>query len=404
MKRAYIFAPLIILYVVIALVAPAEQGRSDEARYIWFAGNIAKGYYSPADQVNLWSGPGYPILLAPFAALDVPWRFARLINAILMFLGSVYLYSTLRIFVSHRLAVLTTYLVGLFPALLFLVPRLYTEPLAFLLVSAFMFHSSRGLRDGAPSRHHLFIAAAYLAYLALTRVLFGYVIAVGIIAALILCLLVRGSKPRKTLLIYGFALILCLPYLFYTYSLTGKPFYWAMSGGLSLYWMSTPHEGEHGDWIPAGRVRRTPELNRNHKAFFEEISILAPIEADDALKARALENIRSNPDKYFRNWLANVGRLFCNCPYSYKKQAPFSYTRIIPGIVVLCLIGASVCLKISKRRRIAYEVYALGAFAFIALGGSSLLSAFNRFLIPILPAIALWVAVTLPRATDMGSE
>ena len=36
-------------------------------------------------------------------------------------------------------------------------------------------------------------------------------------------------------------------------------------------------------------------------------------------------------------------------------------------------------------------------FAAVALGGSSLLSAFNRFLLPVLPILLLWLCFALTR-------
>ncbi len=62
------------------------------------------------------------------------------------------------------------------------------------------------------------------------------------------------------------ALIWCVPYLLMTYSLTGKPFYWGSSGGLSLYWMSTPYDTEMGDWFSKIDVKERPELF-HHRDF-----------------------------------------------------------------------------------------------------------------------------------------
>ena len=44
------------------------------------------------------------------------------------------------------------------------------------------------------------------------------------------------------------AFVVLSPYALYTWRLTGRVFYWANSGGTTLYWMSTPFEGEYGDW------------------------------------------------------------------------------------------------------------------------------------------------------------
>lgn len=71
-------------------------------------------------------------------------------------------------------------------------------------------------------------------------------------------------------LVCGLALLICSPYLVYTYALTGKIFYWGNSGGLSLYWMSSPHPQEFGDWHNPQTLSEIPELETNHGALFRE--------------------------------------------------------------------------------------------------------------------------------------
>ena len=50
------------------------------------------------------------------------------------------------------------------------------------------------------------------------------------------------------------------PYLFYTYHLTGKHFYWANSGGLGLYWMASPDPNDFGSWFSEEDVATMPQL------------------------------------------------------------------------------------------------------------------------------------------------
>ena len=50
----------------------------------------------------------------------------------------------------------------------------------------------------------------------------------------------------------------------YTYSITGKFFFMADSGGSSLYSMSSPFENEHGDWF-------SPDIN-DHMPDFKNIN------------------------------------------------------------------------------------------------------------------------------------
>ena len=87
--------PLVVLYIVVIAATSFGIGRSDQARYIWYAENLAHGYFTRQDDVNLWSGPGYPLVLAPFAALKIPWAWARLLNVGFLFGVVIYLYYLL---------------------------------------------------------------------------------------------------------------------------------------------------------------------------------------------------------------------------------------------------------------------------------------------------------------------
>ena len=120
------------------------------------------------------------------------------------------------------------------------------EPLATLCFTLAAFFMVRSFRGG--QRDHVWAGVA-LAALALSRVEYGYVL----LAALLLSgvwLLVSRRAPmaRRSVTALLVALLLCTPWLLYTYSLTSRPFYWGNSGGLSLYWMSAPEN--LGDYHP----------------------------------------------------------------------------------------------------------------------------------------------------------
>jgi len=134
--------------------------------------------------------------------------------------------------------------------------------------------------------------AALLAYLALTKVIFGYVLVVAAAVSIIWLVTLRGQEARRSLVICLLALVFCTPYLFYTYKLTGKVFYWSNAGGMQLYWMSSPYPGDLGDWKSSADVVANPLLAVNHAAFFEEVSNMDSIKADDTFKAAALSNIQ----------------------------------------------------------------------------------------------------------------
>ena len=74
------------------------------------------------------------------------------------------------------------------------------------------------------------------------------------------------------------AFIVNVPYLGYTYHLTGKMFYWSSFGGNNLYWMSSPYPEEYGNYyrfpfteshdrIPGSRK----QIEINHQKDFEKL-------------------------------------------------------------------------------------------------------------------------------------
>ena len=117
---------------------------------------------------------------------------------------------------------------------------LLTEPLAVLLVSALSYCVVRSIRGD--SRLFAVLAGLFFGYLSLSKVIFGYVLFVSLgVSALFFW---KRTEVRKMLLACAVALVCCAPYLAYTHAVTGRPLYWSNAGGLSLYWMSTPHAGE----------------------------------------------------------------------------------------------------------------------------------------------------------------
>ncbi|MDP3014343.1 MAG: hypothetical protein Q8M92_08890, partial [Candidatus Subteraquimicrobiales bacterium] len=79
----------------------------DEGRYILFAQNLLHGFYSPpAPDINLWNGPGYPIILMPFVAMRMPLIFITLMNAVFQYLSIVLLFKAMIQFVTFRKALL----------------------------------------------------------------------------------------------------------------------------------------------------------------------------------------------------------------------------------------------------------------------------------------------------------
>ena len=398
MKRLIKFAPLLLLYILLVVIIDSPHSpQSDAGRYLWFAENLTNGYYSPATEINLWSGPGYPLLLTTVTAAENPFSAGAALNVGLMLGAVLYFYYAARRYVDDRYATAGAYVLGLWPPVVRMVPLVMTETLAVFLTCGFAFHLSGSYREGRLRWGHIIAAAAFLGYLALTRVIFGYVIPVALLAVLVFYLAQRRRALLRDMLVCVLALAFCLPYLRYTHSLTGKVYYWGNSGGLSLYWMSSPYEGELGDWHHMRAALTNPELASGHTDFFSEIGGLSATEKDQALRQKAIENIKAHPGKYFRNWIANIGRLLFGYPRTQSVPKLRTLLDVVPGmfltvIAVLCIYPTYV-----GRRRIPHEVWMLLLVGLVYFGESSLLSGLPRFMLPVAPIALLWIFVVLAR-------
>ncbi len=380
--------PLLVLYyIVFATGAHSAPDYGDEARYVMYAENLTQGFYAPRDSRLLWNGPGYPLLLAPFALFDVPWIYAKMLNPLFIFLAVCFFFAALRGFMSEKVSLLAAYLFGLYPPFFAEVWYLLTEPFSLMLIALFSLLIVNWL---ATARMRFILPAAIVfAILALTKVFFGYV-ALGLLL-LSSAVSMWNATARRVLPVYLLALLLCAPYLFYTYRLTGKVFCWANSGGSVLYWMTSPDPNDFGSWFTDTDVLTRPEL-AGHKAFFEKLQGLDYVQRDDLMKKQALENIRNNPRKVLLNYAANLGRLFLNFPFSYKSQHPRTLLYIVPNGLILGAIVFSLYPLIKLRRHLPPAIFHACAISVVYIAGQTPLYAEARYLCPILPFVLMVVA------------
>jgi 4-amino-4-deoxy-L-arabinose transferase-like glycosyltransferase len=388
--------PLLLIYIVLIILTPRSDFFGDEGGYVRFATNLTHGYYSPHSEIDLWWGPGYPIILAPFVLFKAPWLIVKLLNAFFLFAAVIYFHQTIRLYTPTRYVLSLSYLFGLYLPFLRFLSYIFTETLAALLVSAITYHFCKVNRLTRNGRPHLLFAGISLGYLALTKVVFGYAIVASlIICALAFMFLKKHQIIKRAIFVCCIAFVVCLPYLVYTYSLTGKPFYWGNSGGMQLYWMSTPFSDELGDWQFIEQIKTNPQLAANHLAFYEKVANLSSVDRDDAFKREAIRNIVNHPSKYFRNWLNNIGRLFFDYPYSYVNQTPHTYFYMLPDMFIIVLGILSIYPAWRWRGNIPNEILVLVVFAIVAIGGSSLVSAYARQFWVLTPIIDLFIISVL---------
>jgi hypothetical protein len=372
----YKLAPFLLLYLTICIVFSKNALVGDEERYIWFANNLLNGFYSPPyPDINLWNGPGYPALLAPFIFFKFPLIALRLLNGFLLYFSLIISYKTISIYSSKKSSLLFTILLGLYFPMFQMLPFILTESLTWFLISLVCFLFIKNYKQKTISWKLITFTAFSIAFLVMTKIIFGYVILIMLFVSIFMFILPGfHSSAKKSTLIFLMSFIFCLPWLLYTYSLTNKLLYWTNSGSMSLYTMSTPYANELGDFSDIGEL----QLNSNHAIFIDSISKLKPLEIDEAYKTAAIKNIKNHPKKYFFNWVANVGRLLFSYPFSNAGQTIKSFFTIIPNMFVIVLIILILPVSIVHYKKFPEGLILLFLFVLIYLLGSSLVSAYRR--------------------------
>jgi len=229
----------------------------------------------------------------------------------------------------------------------------------------------------------------------------------------ILLVFKRKSKAfRYGFFVMGIAFLINVPYLLYTYNLTGKLFYWGSAGGDSMYWMTTPYEFEYGNWYSFEEIEKDTSLmdgrlmivgnpiKNNHSEAIQEISKYKGIERDDVLKRMVVENIKTYPGKFIQNCFSNLGRIFFNYPYSYTLQRPGTLLRLPMNGIILILMLYSLIPTIINWRRVQYHLKILLFIFIIYLGGSTVGTAETRMFSIIVPFLLYWIAIMISQTVS----
>lgn len=386
--------PLLALFFALMVVVPSHE--DDEASYVSLAKRITHGYYTTGDNralldakpgsPDLWFGPGLPIVLVPLVAAHSPLWLLRTTGPIFLFLAVLVFYMLVRLRGSPRTALVAAYALGLYVPFWTLLPNVHSETLAILLVVASSYGLARYLQDH--SFRHFALAAVALAWLALTRVAFGWVISAVLVLALAWWAVRRRPLAGHLAAVYTAALVLCVPWLVYTHARTHRVFVWGNSGSLSLYWMSSPYANDLGDWHQANRVFSDPRL-RAHRSFFRGLEGLTLAQQNAKIERRALENIAHHPGKYAKNVAANVSRMLFNAPYSFTRENTKMLVYAVPNALVLGAIVLSLAVFLRRRGSLPPEGVPFLLLGVVAIGLHALLSAYPRMLMPEVP-IVLW--------------
>lgn len=431
----WLFLPFMLLYIGIILLFHSSEIYGDEARYYYLAHNLLQGFYSPpAPHVDLSSGPGYPLLITPFIALHIPFICIKLLNALFYYLSVVFLFKSLRQYVSFKLALILSLFWACYYNAYEALSLMITEPFTIFLVATSLYMLTKVFKTEGRFKmnRQLLLSGFLLGFLALTKVIFGYVLLVALISGLILWFIFKHSiNYKKLLIILVLSFVTTAPYLIYTYSLTGKVFYWSTLSGNNLYWMTSLNEAEYGSWAPdpttswesdpgqsetgqftGGQLNLKNRDNRiagaddsirkYHLNDFEEINKYTGVEKDDAYKRIAFRNIREHPLKYLQNCISNIGRMLFNYPYSYSIQRPGTLVRFPLSSIMIVLILFSIIPTILNWKKFPFAIRFSLLFVFVYLEGCILECSEIRMFTMIVPVLLVWIAYTLKRTTTLN--
>jgi 4-amino-4-deoxy-L-arabinose transferase-like glycosyltransferase len=396
-----VLVPALILFVAVPLVVPySDNLYDDEGAYVGLGKLLASGHLLTGRDTmvgggnappNLWFGPGLPAVLAALVKLHASLDVLRLVGPVALFAALVSFYALLRLFVPVRAALLGAAAFVAYLPFYTVIAFIHAEPLAVLFVTLLLYATVRYEREGRG--RWLTLGACSFAALAITRVAYGWVMTAVLVAAAIAYLVRRDERRRRLLLVPALALVLCVPWLGYTYSVTHHALYWGSSGAMSLYWMSSPADQDVGDWHGANDVFSDPNLAA-HRPYFRSLIGLDLNAQNHSLEHHALDNVSNHPFKFAQNVADNISRMWLNTPYSFKSARLTSVGYALPNLLLLFgLVAAAVRTVRRRTGRPGLTAGWMGVFAVVAFGLHSVFSAYPRMLIPIVP-IALLAIVT----------
>ena len=407
--------PFLLFYLLLIYLQNDDTLFGDEGRYLQFAQNLLNGFYSPPPpNINLWNGPGFPIYLLPFIALKVPLLIIKLCNAFLHYFTLVIFCKTVHKFLDEKKSFIYTVVLGCYYMPFKSLPHILSETFVIFLVASITYLAVVFFSKSPEQKNiKLFILLAFLlAFLALTKVIFGTVFLIsGII--FLLSYIVKGNVHFKnSFLLMIVSLVICLPYLVYTYSLTGRIFYWSNASGMSLYWMSNPVKGEYGEWYNDSLTSATLDissqqtLQANHRQEYDAIQAQHGVARDDKFKESAIQHVKENPGKIFMNWIANISRMLFNYPVGYTSIRLSTLANMIANIPLLSFLLYSSLLTWRRRKEINFVFKFLLTISMIYLAGSSILSVYDRMFYILIPIYGCWIAYSLSvlRGNEKGLQ
>ena len=436
-KKPYLlFLPFLIAYCLFIILKGNGGLGGDELRYLRDARNLLKGSYSPPmPGITLFSGPGYSLILAILFILHLPILGVKLLNAFFLYFSIILLYKILVNKVSLTKTLLCCFFWAFYFGNFVYLPSMVSEIITPFFTVLLLFLITKAFDDNAHRWRYPVLAGLAFGYLALIKVIFGYVIICMLAGTTLIWLANRKSNyNRQAMVVVIAAFITVMPYLIYTYNLTGRIMYWSSLGGNNLYWMSRYSDMENGSWFATPYIRNdslafntTGAAELKDEPFIiekegtvpgytdsilhhdtENLKAIAKLKnnilaQDDLFKKVAVENIKSHPFKFISNCFSNVGRMIFNFPYSYTLQKPSTllwlpFNGIIMVLAMFCAIPA-----FKNWRRIPYGIRFMLFVVFFYFGGSILGSAEIRMFTVIAPVLLVAIAYILQKSIKINT-
>ena len=95
--------PFLFLYILICIFFSKNILIGDEIRYLQFVSNILHGNFGEKyAEINLSSGPGYPIFLALFISIKLPIILLRMLNAFLLYFALIFSFKTFCYYTTEK--------------------------------------------------------------------------------------------------------------------------------------------------------------------------------------------------------------------------------------------------------------------------------------------------------------
>jgi hypothetical protein len=389
---------LALVYAAICCWLGNAQPEGDEIRYMDQCYCLTQGYFLPSDRPELLNGPGYPLSLLPLVKIGAPMLALRLTNVLWAAFGFFWYWQLARRFMGQGWALTFGLVCWLHPVLLRQGGYLMAEVMSQALLGAVAYLTVEAVEQRTAKS--LFRAALVFAALTMTRVIFGHVMMAMLVFAVLTFMMLKSwrATASRIAFIMGGGLLCCIPYLIYSHNITGKWLKWSTSGGELMYWLTSHHPGENGNWYSEEDGQQRPELSPHHKEFMNQILAAGPVKAEELYAEKIRENLE-DPAAVLHNYLCNWSRMFFGFPRSFEPERLTALVPVITNGLVLVLLTAAVVLCWLRGERLPQVFGAFLLMAFVYMGGSSLAPSQPRYLLMALPLLllpALWVLSRVP--------